>query len=113
MTTQADNAKQEQERVRDLLKQVIDPEVGVNIVDLGLVYRIESLPEHILIEMTMTSPACPMGGMIVDDAYAELERVLPAGLEAEIRVVWEPPWTPEMMSEQCRLRLGWHDTGPD
>lgn len=101
------------EVIRDALRKVADPEIGANIVDLGLVYRIAFEEGKLRVDMTMTSPACPMGGMIVDDAYAELERVLPAGLEAEIRVVWEPPWTPEMMSEQCRLRLGWHDTGPD
>lgn len=101
------------EVIRDALRKVADPEIGANIVDLGLVYRIAIDDGKLWIDMTMTSPACPMGGLIVDDAYAELERVLPAGLEAEIRVVWEPPWTPEMMSEQCRLRLGWHDTGAD
>jgi metal-sulfur cluster biosynthetic enzyme len=101
------------EVIRDALRKVADPEIGANIVDLGLVYHIAFEDGKLWVNMTMTSPACPMGGMIVDDAYAELERVLPAGLEAEIRVVWEPPWTPEMMSEQCRLRLGWHDTGPD
>lgn len=101
------------EVIRNALRKVADPEIGANIVDLGLVYRIAFEDGKLWVDMTMTSPACPMGGMIVDDAYAELERVLPVGLEAEIRVVWEPPWTPEMMSEQCRLRLGWHDTGPD
>ncbi len=101
------------EVIRDALRKVADPEIGANIVDLGLVYRIAFEEGKLWVDMTMTSPACPMGGMIIDDAYAELERVLPADLEAEIRVVWEPPWTPEMMSEQCRLRLGWHDTGPD
>lgn len=101
------------EVIRDALRKVADPEIGANIVDLGLVYRIAIDDGKLWIDMTMTSPACPMGGMIVDDAYTELERVLPAGVEAEIRVVWEPPWNPAMMSEQCRLRLGWHDTGAD
>ena len=53
----------------------------------------------------MTSPACPMGEMIIDDAYAELDRILPDDCQPEIRIVWEPPWKPSMMSEQCRLRL--------
>ena len=98
------------ESIRAALRHVADPEIGANIVDLGLVYSIAFEDKMLRVEMTMTSPACPMGGMIVDDAYAELERVLPADVEAEIRVVWEPPWNPQMMSEQCRLRLGWSES---
>ena len=98
------------EQIRAALRKVVDPEVGANIVDLGLIYRIDSdTPGKLLIEMTMTSPACPMGEMIVDDAYAELDRVLPADCQPEIRLVWEPPWAPSMMSEKCRLSLGWNE----
>jgi metal-sulfur cluster biosynthetic enzyme len=101
------------ELIRDALRKVVDPEVGANIVDLGLVYRIELNGRRLLIEMTMTSPACPMGDLIVDDAHAELDRVLPADVSVNIQVVWEPPWQPSMMSEQCRLRLGWTEEGSD
>ena len=94
-----------------MLRQVIDPEVGMNIVGLGLVYRVDIAPGRLVIEMTMTSPACPMGDLILDDAYAELERILPVDCQPEIRVVWEPPWHPSMMSEKCRLRLGWQEDG--
>ena len=93
------------EQIRNALRRVADPEVGANIVDLGLVYRIEFTGSDLLIEMTMTSPACPMGEMIVDDAYAECQ--------PEIRIVWEPSWNPTMMSEQCRLRLGWSEPPAD
>ena len=99
------------ELIRDALRKVVDPEVGANIVDLGLVYRIELNGRRLLIEMTMTSPACPMGDLIVDDAHAELDRVLPADVSVNLQVVWEPPWNPSMMSEQCRLRLGWTEDG--
>jgi metal-sulfur cluster biosynthetic enzyme len=97
------------ELIRDALRKVVDPEIGANIVDLGLVYRIELSERSLLVEMTMTSPACPMGDLIVDDAHAELDRVLPADVSVNLQVVWEPPWNPSMMSEQCRLRLGWND----
>ena len=97
------------ETIRAALRNVADPEIGANIVDLGLVYSIAFEGHTLRVEMTMTSPACPMGDMIVDDAHAELLRVLPADFEADIRVVWDPPWNPSMMSEQCRLRLGWSD----
>lgn len=97
------------ELIRDALRKVVDPEVGANIVDLGLVYRIELSGRQLLVEMTMTSPACPMGDLIVDDAHAELDRVLPPDVSVNLQVVWEPPWNPSMMSEQCRQRLGWTD----
>ena len=95
------------EVVRRLLRQIVDPEVGVNIVDLGLVYRIDATPQRLLIEMTMTSPACPMGDMIMDDDYAALAAGLPEGCVTEIVLVWEPPWDPSMMSERSRQNLGW------
>lgn len=95
--------------VRERLRRVIDPEVGVNIVDLGLIYRIDVNPEGVLIELTMTSPACPMGDMIIDDAHTELAAVLPDGSVVEILLVWEPPWNPSMMNETSRMNLGWQD----
>lgn len=101
------------EAIRDALRKVADPEIGANIVDLGLVYRIAYENGKLWVDMTMTSPACPMGGMIVDDAYAELARILPNEVEMEIQVVWEPPWKPSMMSAQCRERLGWSDSDAD
>ena len=79
----------------------------INIVELGLIYRIESMPAHVLIEMTMTSPACPMGDLIEDDARQELARGLPPGRQVELRLVWEPPWDPSMMSESARTHFGW------
>ena len=99
--------QQEQDLVRDILRRVVDPEVGINIVDMGLVYRIESLPEHVLIEMTMTSPACPMGDLIEDDARQELARGLAQGRQVELQLVWEPPWEPLMMTESAREHFGW------
>ena len=106
-------AAPDSEAIRAALRHVADPEIGANIVDLGLVYRIEYEGNKLWVDMTMTSPACPMGGMIVDDAYAELARILPKEVEMEIQVVWEPPWKPSMMSEQCRQRLGWSDSDAD
>ena len=100
-------ATPEIETVRDLLRRVVDPEVGINIVDLGLVYRIDIASQRLLVEMTMTSPACPMGDMIMDDAYAALATGLPVGCVPEIVLVWEPPWNPSMMSQRSKLSLGW------
>lgn len=105
--TSQQEQEQEQEQVRDMLRKVVDPEVGINIVDMGLVYRIESLPEHVLIEMTMTSPACPMGDLIEDDARNVLAEGLAQDRQVELRLVWEPPWDPSMMTESAREHFGW------
>ena len=75
--------------VRAALKTVIDPEVGMNIVDLGLIYAIELTPAGIAVRMTMTSPACPMGQLIMDDIEAALQRLAPARAR-EVELVWSP-----------------------
>lgn len=95
------------EQIRNALRRVADPEVGANIVDLGLVYRIEFTGSDLLIEMTMTSPACPMGDMIVGDVHAALAKALPATMVPDIRLVWEPPWNPAMMDEATKQHFGW------
>ena len=102
-----DERRLDEQQVRDILRQVIDPEVGMNIVALGLVYRVEVAPGSLVIEMTMTSPACPMGDMIVNDVHAALAKVLPATIEPDIRLVWEPPWNPSMMDEATKQHFGW------
>ena len=96
-----------EERVRQALRSVDDPEVGMNIVDLGLVYAIDIAPGLVHIELTMTTPACPMGDLITDNAQRAVSAVLPQGVPVEIELVWDPPWTPEMMSESARQTFGW------
>ncbi|HQR04089.1 MAG: metal-sulfur cluster assembly factor [Proteobacteria bacterium] len=95
------------EALRGALRTVIDPEVGVNIVDLGLVYEIEVDGRQVRIIMTLSSPACPMGDMIREDIHAALRAVLPPGFESVIDVVWEPAWGPHMMSAAARIQFGW------
>lgn len=86
-----------------MLKQVVDPEIGQNIIDLGLVYKIETEGKHAKILMTLTTPMCPLGGFIMN----EVERVLTeAGLTSEIELTFEPPWSPEMMDKNLRRKLG-------
>ena len=93
--------------VRDALSQVLDPEAGMNIVDLGLIYGIDASDEGVHIQMTMTSAACPMADMIVDDAYAALEGALPRNTPVDIEMVWDPPLTPDRMSGLARDHFGW------
>ncbi len=96
-----------EERIREALSTVDDPEVGMNIVDLGLVYRIDIAAELVRVELTMTTPACPMGDLITENAHRAVRAALPEGVAVEVALVWEPPWTPDMMSESARQRFGW------
>ena len=101
-----------EDHVREALKQVIDPELFVNIVDLGLIYVVDVQPiegaddrYQVKIEMTMTSPMCPAGPQLVAETkkYAgELEGVD----EVEVKVVMDPPWTQDMMTDDARDQLG-------
>ena len=96
-----------EERAREALRTVDDPEVGMNIVDLGLVYRVDIKPELVRIELTMTSPACPMGDLITENADRAVRAALPESAGVEVVLVSEPPWTPDMMSESARQTFGW------
>jgi len=95
------------EAVREALRGVDDPEAGMNIVDLGLVYEIGVEGGAVAVEMTMTSAACPMAEMIVEQAHAAIEAVVPAGTAVEVRLVWDPPWTPNLMTGVAREHFGW------
>jgi metal-sulfur cluster biosynthetic enzyme len=89
----------------EALKGVIDPELMINIVDLGLVYGIEQEEETVKVEMTLTSPACPAGPQIVQQSKLALEKV--EGVKAaEIKLVLSPPWSPDRMTDEARDQLG-------
>lgn len=89
------------------LRTVFDPEIGENVVDLGLVYRVDCAPERVEVDMTMTTPACPAAGSIAEDAQDAILRDCPQAREVKVAVVFDPPWTPERMSEPTRKRFGW------
>lgn len=95
------------DEVRAVLRGVIDPEVGMNIVDLGLVYGVEISADRLHVDLTMTTPACPMGEMILDDAQQALAALVPASVEIDLNLVWDPPWSPDKMSEHAREHFGW------
>lgn len=97
----------DEEDVREALKSVEDPEAGMNIVDLGLVYAITAEGSRVRVAMTMTSPACPVAPYLVDEASAAIRAVAPEGTDVEVELVWEPPWTPELMSAEAKGRFGW------
>lgn len=89
------------------LKGIEDPEAGMSIVDLGLVYGVAVHPGRVHVQMTMTSPACPVAPYLVDEAAAAIRAVAPAGTDVQVELVWDPPWTPERMSAEARGRFGW------
>ena len=89
----------------EALKQVIDPELMVNIVDLGLVYGVEQDGAKVTAEMTLTSPSCPAGPQIMQQAKMALESLEDVD-EAEIKLVMTPPWSPDRMTDDARDHLG-------
>ena len=98
-----------EDAVREALKEVIDPELFVSIVDLGLIYVVDLTEAddktNVAIEMTMTSPACPAGPQLVQNSKDVVSRMEGVG-EVEVKVVMVPPWTPDRMSEDAKDRLG-------
>ena len=99
----------EEDKIREALKQVIDPELFVNIIDLGLVYSVLTEPagdkENVKIEMTMTSPACPAGPQLIAQSK-QMVGALEGVADVEIKLVMIPPWTPDRMTEDARDQLG-------
>ena len=100
----------EEDAVREALKQVIDPELFVNIVDLGLIYEIkidenDAGNSNVQVEMTMTSPACPAGPQLLGQSKEFVSRLEEIG-EVDVRLVMDPPWTPDRMTEDARDQLG-------
>lgn len=99
-----------EDKVREALKQVIDPELFVNIVDLGLIYEIkveetEEGKSNVEVEMTMTSPACPAGPQLLGQSKDFVGRLEEVG-EVDVKLVMDPPWTPDRMTEDVRDQLG-------
>src|SRR3990167_4437258 len=95
------------EQVREALRDVLDPELGINVVDLGLVYAVDVQDGQVRVTMTMTSPACPLGESLTAEAEAAIRRSVPGVTAVTVELVWDPPWQPAMMSEATRTKLGW------
>ncbi|MDE2605313.1 MAG: metal-sulfur cluster assembly factor [Burkholderiales bacterium] len=89
------------------LEGVVDPEVALNIVDVGLVYGVRVAGDRVDVNMTMTSAACPVTDVIVDDVEQALDRALPPQVKIHVELVWEPPWTPQRLSPRARAFMGW------
>lgn len=87
------------------LTEVMDPELGISLVDLGLIYDVKVEDDRVDVKMTLTAPGCPLHSIIRQNAQDRISRI--EGVkEANVQVVWDPPWKPEMMSEEARKHLG-------
>jgi len=93
------------EEVYEVLRACYDPEIPLNIVDLGLVYEVSVRDEEVNVKVTLTAPGCGMGGMIATDAEEKILE-LPGVKEAKVELVWDPPWNPSLISPDGRKVLG-------
>ncbi len=93
--------------VRSSLESVIDPELGINVVDLGLIYNIQIEDGKISVDMTLTTRGCPMAGMLAGSVEQALRESFPDS-NVEVSLVWDPPWTPDMLSSDAKEQLGYY-----
>ncbi|MCQ2340012.1 MAG: iron-sulfur cluster assembly protein [Paludibacteraceae bacterium] len=96
---------QQEEEVLRMLKTVYDPEIPVNVYDLGLIYKIDIRGEVCVIEMTLTAPSCPAADFLVEDIRQKVLSVKGIN-EVQVNIVFEPEWTKDMMSDEAKLELG-------
>jgi metal-sulfur cluster biosynthetic enzyme len=94
-----------EEGVYDALRECFDPEIPVNLVDLGLIYDVKIIDDWVGIKMTLTTPGCGMSGMISQNVRNRVLQV-PGVKETDVRIVWDPAWTPARMSEEAKKKLG-------
>ena len=93
------------EQVFEALQTCYDPEIPVNIVDLGLIYDVEVSDDKVMVKMTLTAPGCGMGPMIASEAQQKILE-LPGVSEASVDLVWDPPWDPSRISDEAKQKLG-------
>ena len=91
----------------EALTRIVDPEVAMSIVDVGLIYGVDVGDTELRVLLTMTSAACPVTDTIVEEVEAELDRIVPRDLLIEVELVWKPPWTADRMSERAKRFMGW------
>jgi len=97
----------DEQRIYTALQSVIDPEIGENLIDLGLIYGIH-IHDHIAtVTFTMTSYACPMSEMVIESIEEAVSKTLSKNMELDLHLIWEPAWDPLMMCAEAKQRLGW------
>jgi FeS assembly SUF system protein len=105
----ADQIQEVEKKIVEALHTCFDPEIPVNIYELGLIYNIDVQPTGLVhVRMTLTSPACPAAGSLPPEVRWKVQEI-PGVKDAKVEIVWDPPWTKERMSEAARLQLGIFD----
>lgn len=99
------NPSELKEKVLGTLRAIFDPEIPVNIYDLGLIYDIQISDRVVNIKMTLTAPACPVAGSLPGEVESKLKSI-PGVTNAKVELVWDPPWHRDMMSDEAKLKLG-------
>jgi metal-sulfur cluster biosynthetic enzyme len=94
--------------VREALREVIDPELGESLVELGLVYDIRTDGDRVEVDLTLTTPGCPLHASLLGAAEWAINCHVPGVRETSVRLVFDPPWTPDRMSAAAKQRLGFH-----
>ena len=95
----------QEDQIYAALRECYDPEIPVNLVDLGLIYDVKIIDDWVGVKMTLTSPGCGMSGMISQNVRNRVLKV-PGVKDADVRIVWEPAWTPARISEEAKKKLG-------
>ncbi len=93
--------------IESALRRVVDPELAMTIVDVGLVYGVRVADGRVDVDITMTSAACPVIDLIIEDVETELDRCLPPHMLLHVELVWEPAWTSDRISERGKALMGW------
>ena len=93
--------------IDDALRRVVDPEVAMTIVDVGLVYGVAVHEGRVHVQVTMTSAACPVTDLILEEVQTELAHATPADTQIDVELVWEPPWSTDRMSARAKAFMGW------
>ncbi|EHR79011.1 aromatic ring hydroxylating enzyme [Thermococcus litoralis DSM 5473] len=102
----SENAKITKEMILEKLKEVIDPEIGIDVVNLGLIYELKINPDNtVYVKMTMTTPGCPLTMWLLQAVEQKILEI-PGVKDAEIELTFDPPWTPDRISEEVKKRLG-------
>lgn len=93
--------------IEQALHRVVDPEVAMTIVDVGLIYGVTATEARLHVVLTMTSPACPVTDLIIEEVETELEGIVPYMMRIEVELVWDPPWSTDRMSVRAKEFMGW------
>jgi len=93
--------------VLEILRGVIDPDVGIDVVELGLIESVEVTPGRVRVGLIMTTPACPQSSYLCDEAAQRLLLAVPSGTDIDVAILAEPLWQPERLSDKARALLGW------